>query len=75
VEELVAYIAKALVNRPDEVRVTRVEGTAAVVLELRVAPTDMGKVIGKDGRIVAAIRTLVHIVAARAGKRVTLVIL
>jgi predicted RNA-binding protein YlqC (UPF0109 family) len=72
VEELVEYIAKALVDRPDEVRVTRIEGAETVVLELRVARADMGRVIGKEGRIVAAIRTLVHIVAARAGKRVTL---
>jgi predicted RNA-binding protein YlqC (UPF0109 family) len=72
VEELVEYIARALVDHPDEVRVGRIEGTRAVVLELRVARDDMGKVIGKEGRIVNAIRTLVHIVAAREGKRVTL---
>jgi predicted RNA-binding protein YlqC (UPF0109 family) len=72
VEELVAYIAKALVDRPDEVRVTRIEGAEAVVLELRVARGDLGRVIGKEGRIVNAIRTLAHVVAAREGKRVTL---
>jgi uncharacterized protein len=75
VEELVEYIAKALVDHPDDVRVRRIEGAQAVVLELRVARTDMGRVIGKEGRIVDAIRTLVHIVAVREGKRVTVAIL
>ena len=71
-EELVEYIAKALVDRPDEVRVTRIEGAQAVVLELRVVPADMGRVIGREGRIVNAIRVLLRTAAARAGKRVTL---
>jgi predicted RNA-binding protein YlqC (UPF0109 family) len=71
-QELVASIAKALVDRPDAVRVARIEGARAVILELRVAPDDMGHVIGQGGRIANAIRTLARIVAARAGKRVTL---
>ena len=71
-EELVAYIARALVDDPQQVRVTRIEGAQAVVLELRVAPADMGKVIGKEGRIVNAIRVLVRVSAAREGKRATL---
>ena len=71
-EELVAYIARALVDDPKQVRVTRIEGAQAVVLELRVASADMGKVIGKEGRIVNAIRVLVRVSAAREGKRATL---
>ena len=66
-EELVEYIAKALVDRPDEVRVTRIEGAQAIIFELRVAPADMGHVIGREGRIVNAIRVLLRISAAREG--------
>jgi predicted RNA-binding protein YlqC (UPF0109 family) len=72
VQELVEDVARALVDHPERVRVTRIEGARAVVLELRVAPDDKGKVIGQGGRIADAIRTLVQIVAARTGKRVTL---
>jgi predicted RNA-binding protein YlqC (UPF0109 family) len=72
VQELVEYVARSLADHPEQVRVTRVEGARAVVLELRVAPADMGRVIGRDGRIVDAIRTLAHVVAAREGKRVIL---
>jgi len=72
VQELVEYIARALVDHPEQVRVTRIEGAQAVILELRVAPDDMGKVIGKEGRIVNAIRVLLRVSAARAGKRATL---
>jgi predicted RNA-binding protein YlqC (UPF0109 family) len=72
VQELVEYVARSLVDHPDQVRVTRVEGAQAVVLELRVARADMGRVIGRDERIVDAIRTLARVAAAREGKRVTL---
>ncbi len=58
-EELVSYIAKTLVTMPDQVEVKRVETDQAVTIELRVAPEDMGKVIGKQGRIAKSIRTLV----------------
>ena len=71
-EELVAYIAKALVDRPDEVRVTQLEGTRAGVLELRVARDDMGRIIGREGRIINAIPVLLRVSAAREGTRVTL---
>lgn len=57
--ELVKYIAQSLVEHPDQVDVRQVEGEDAIVLELRVAPDDMGKVIGKQGRIAKSIRTLV----------------
>ena len=58
-EELVSYIAKTLVTMPDQVEVKRVETDQAVTIELHVAPDDMGKVIGKQGRIAKSIRTLV----------------
>jgi hypothetical protein len=75
VKELVEYIAKALVDNPDEVEVTEIPGTTSVIIELRVAPDDMGRVIGKDGRVANAIRTLLRVVAAKEGKRVTLEII
>jgi predicted RNA-binding protein YlqC (UPF0109 family) len=60
VEELVEYLARSLVDKPDEVRVVRTERDGAVVLELHVAPDDVGKVIGRQGRIARALRTLVR---------------
>lgn len=57
--ELVKYIAQSLVEHPDQVDVRQVENEDSIVLELRVAPDDMGKVIGKQGRIAKSIRTLV----------------
>ncbi|HLA45454.1 MAG TPA: KH domain-containing protein [Aggregatilineales bacterium] len=74
-KELVEYIAKALVDNPTEVEVTEIPGTTSVIIELRVAPDDMGRVIGRDGRVANAIRTLLKVVAAKQGKRVTLEII
>ena len=74
-KELVAYVAEALVDHPGRVRVTQVEGAHSVVLELRVAPEDTGRVIGQRGRIVDAIRVLLQAAAARQGKRVLLAII
>ncbi|MCS7040912.1 MAG: KH domain-containing protein, partial [Caldilineales bacterium] len=71
-KDLVEYIAKALADKPQQVQVSEIEGEAALVLELRVAPEDMGRIIGKDGRTANAIRTLVRVLAAKQGKRVTL---
>ena len=71
-KELVEYIAKSLVDNPDKVRVTEVQGSSATILELSVAEGDMGRVIGKSGRVVSAIRTLVQVAAAKQGKRVSL---
>jgi predicted RNA-binding protein YlqC (UPF0109 family) len=71
-KDLVEYIAKALADKPHQVQVSEIEGEAALVLELRVAPEDMGRIIGKDGRTANAIRTLVRVLAAKQGKRVTL---
>jgi ribosomal protein S16 len=71
VEELLAYLARLLVDHPDEVRVERHEGASGeVVLELHVASDDIGKVIGKQGRIARALRTVVKASAVQSGRRV-----
>jgi len=72
VKELVEYIAKSLVENPTAVRVTEHLRRGAVVIELHVAPADMGRVIGKEGRVANAIRALLRVAAARSGKRVVL---
>jgi predicted RNA-binding protein YlqC (UPF0109 family) len=72
VEELVEYLARRLVDNPDEVSVERVERDDAVVLLLRVAEDDRGKVIGRQGRIVRALRTLVRASGARQHERALL---
>ncbi|MGM9553299.1 MAG: KH domain-containing protein [Faecousia sp.] len=74
-EELLLYVAKQLVDQPDAVTVTQREDGDTTVLELRVAPEDMGKVIGRQGRIAKEIRTVIKAVAQRDGKRVTVDIL
>lgn len=74
-KELVEYIAKALVDEPDQVRVTEIEGERITVIELRVAPSDLGKVIGKQGRTARSIRTILNAVATKLRKRVVLEIL
>ncbi len=74
-KDLVEVIAKALVDHPEEVHVNEVEGERSIILELKVAPDDMGKVIGKQGRIAKAIRTVVKAAATREDKRVVVEIL
>ncbi len=69
-KELVEVIAKSLVDCPDEVVVTQTENDKAIVLELRVAQSDMGKVIGKQGRIAKAIRSVVKAAASKENKKV-----
>ena len=71
-EELLAWIARGLVDEPDAVRVERVEEADAVVLRLSVAPDDVGKVIGRQGRVARALRTLVRSAGARGDKRLLL---
>ena len=71
-EELLAWIARGLVDEPDAVRVERVEEADAVVLRLSVAPDDVGKVIGRQGRVARALRTLVRSAGARGDKRLML---
>jgi len=69
---LVEYIAKKLVEDPSQVSVNVIESSSSITLELRVGQGEMGRVIGKGGRIANAIRTLVRVAAAREGKRVNL---
>lgn len=71
-KELVEFVVKSLVDHPDQVQVEEVGGRTAVSLELSVAPEDMGRVIGKSGRVINAIRTLVQVSAAKEGKQVNL---
>lgn len=74
-KELVEYIVKALVDNPKEVIVQEVEGEKSTILELKVAKEDIGKVIGKHGRIAKAIRTVLNASATKSGKRVVLEII
>ena len=70
-KELLLYIARSLVDHPDQVTVTEVENGDELTLELRVAPDDMGKVIGRQGRIAKEIRTIIKSVAQRTGQKVS----
>ena len=70
-KELLLYMAKNLVDDPDQVTITESEGEDGKVLQLHVAPGDMGKVIGRQGRIAKEIRTVVKTVAQRTGEKVT----
>lgn len=67
-KELLEYLAKALVDNPERVEVTSVEGERSVILQLRVDPSDLGKVIGKNGRIAQAMRTLIKASATKEGR-------
>jgi predicted RNA-binding protein YlqC (UPF0109 family) len=71
-KDLLIQIAKALVDNPEQVRVTEIEGTQTVVLELSVAKSDMGMIIGKQGKMANAIRSLLNAVSWSAGKRYVL---
>lgn len=71
-KELVEYVAKTLVDDPDSVEVTEVEEDGGTVIELHVAEDDMGKVIGRNGSVAKAMRTLLKVTAARQGSSVTL---
>jgi predicted RNA-binding protein YlqC (UPF0109 family) len=74
-KEVIETIAKALVDSPDEVAVNEIDGEATTVLELRVAPGDLGKVIGKQGRTARAMRTLLRAAGMKLKKRFVLEIL
>ena len=74
-KELVEYMVKALVDNPSEVELVEIEGEKSTILELRVTKEDIGKVIGKHGRIARAIRTIINASAAKTGKRIVLEIL
>ena len=74
-KELVEYLVKALVDNPEQAKVTEVEGEQSVIYEVRVAPEDMGKIIGKQGRIAKAIRTIVRAACVKNGKKAIVEIL
>ncbi|MDY6825646.1 MAG: KH domain-containing protein [Bacillota bacterium] len=69
-KQLLEHLAKALVDDPEQVEVRQVESEKSIILELKVAPDDMGKVIGKKGRIAKAIRTVINAAAVKESKRV-----
>jgi len=73
--ELLLLLAKALVDHPDQVQVQQVEGQQSVILEIRVAPEDVGKIIGKQGRIIRAIRAVIKAAAAKEGKKAAVEVL
>ena len=74
-KDLIAYIAKALVDKPEEVVVTEIEGQQTSVIELKVAKEDIGKIIGKQGRTALAMRTILTAASAKIRKRSVLEIL
>ncbi|MCJ7744740.1 MAG: KH domain-containing protein [Actinobacteria bacterium] len=74
-KELLEYLAKALVDNPDDVEVEAIEGERSVILQLKVNPDDVGKVIGKQGRIAQALRTVVKAAATKQGKNAMVEIL
>ncbi len=74
-KEFVEFVVKYLVENPDEVRVNAIDGENTIVIELRVAQPDMGKVLGKKGKNVRSLRLLLAAIAAKRGKRATLEVL
>ena len=68
-KELVETVCKSLVDNPDQVKVTQIDGEQTTILELRVAPSDLGKVIGKQGRTAQALRTILNAASAKTRKR------
>ena len=74
-KELVLYIAKALVDNPDQVEVNEIAGEKSSVIEIKVAEGDRGKIIGKEGRIIKSIRTIVNSASAKMDKRATVEII
>ena len=68
-EELIVYVARCIVDHPDDVRVERTERDGALVIQLHVAKDDLGKVIGRQGRVVRALRTLVRASGTKTGER------
>ncbi len=74
-KDLVEYMVKSLVDNPENVEIREIEGEKSTILELKVTKEDIGKVIGKHGRIARAIRTIINASATKSGKRVVLEIL
>ncbi|NIP92445.1 MAG: KH domain-containing protein [Akkermansiaceae bacterium] len=71
-KDLVEHIARSLVEHPEALRITEVDGEKTVIFELRCHPSDLGKIIGKSGKTVGAVRTLLSAIAARQGRRAML---
>jgi predicted RNA-binding protein YlqC (UPF0109 family) len=71
-KDLVLYLAKSLVNHPDDVEVKEIQGETAAILELRVAKEDLGRIIGKQGRTAKSIRTIPNAAASRTNRKVVL---
>lgn len=74
-KDLLEYIIKAIVQKPEEVEVREVEGTKSVILEVKVAPEDRGRVIGKQGQTVKALQTIVRVAGLKKGKKVVIEVL
>jgi len=71
-KDLVLYLARSLVNHPDDVEVKEIQGETAAILELRVAKEDLGRIIGKQGRTAKSIRTILNAAASRTNRKVVL---
>jgi len=71
VNDLVEFVVKTLADDPAAVSLSEIEGETSIVLELRVAPSDMGRMIGREGRTINAIRSLARVLGAKMGKKVT----
>jgi len=71
-KDLIIYLAKSLVNHPDEVEVKEIQGETAAILELRVAKEDLGRIIGKQGRTAKSLRTILNAAASRTNRKVVL---
>ncbi|MEI7554489.1 KH domain-containing protein [Candidatus Chlorohelix sp.] len=71
-KDLILYVAQSLVDNPQEVHVRQIDSSRSIIIKLSVAPEDMGKVIGKQGKIAKSLRTLLSVAAARENKRATL---
>lgn len=74
-KDMVEFVVKKLVDHPEEVNVNEISGEQATIIELRVSPDDLGKVIGKEGRTARSLRTLIHAAATKSRKRAVLEIL
>ncbi len=74
-KDLVEYMVKSLVDEPDMVEVTEMAGESSIIVEVRVADEDTGRIIGRKGRVINALRTIVQSLGAKEGKRVTLEVL
>lgn len=72
VKALVEYIVTALADHPEAIQISEIEGETSIMLEVRVAPDDMGRMIGREGRTINAMRSLARVLGAKIGKKVTL---